>query len=145
MPLTWMHLEAIEEANKAFDIRLEAGFSSSLDELRNLNYPGFGNPEISISTKVSPVDGLKHDSAVLFNVQKGETDEQCLRLSEKYNGLGYQNLISMIFKLIRFRDEWMKVGKIAKNSTHVDRTFTYYSGGRTGSTFTCSSATSVYT
>ena len=111
-------LEAIEEANKAFDIRLEAGFSSSLDELRNLNYPGFGNPEISISTKVSPVDGLKHDSAVLFNVQKGETDEQCLRLSEKYNGLGYQNLISMIFKLIRFRDEWMKVGKIAKNSTH---------------------------
>lgn len=111
-------LEAIDEANKAFDTRLEAGFSSSLDELRNLNYPGFGNPEISISTKVSPVDGLKHDSAVLFNVQKGETDEQCLKLSEKYNGLGYQNLISMVFKLIRFRDEWMKVGKIAKSSTH---------------------------
>lgn len=111
-------LEAIYEANKAFDTRLEAGFSSSLNELRNLNYPGFGNPEISISTKVSPVDGLKHDSAVLFNVQKGETDEQCLKLSEKYNGLGYQNLISMVFKLIRFRDEWMKVGKIAKNSIH---------------------------
>ncbi len=111
-------LDAIEEANKAFDARLEAGFSSSLSELKNLNYPGFGNPEISISTKVSPVDGLKHDSAVLFNVQKGETDDQCLKLSEKYNGLGYQNLISMVFKLIRFRDEWMKVGKIAKSSTH---------------------------
>jgi predicted ATP-dependent endonuclease of OLD family len=111
-------LDAIEKANIAFDVRLEAGFSSSLSELRNLNYPGFGNPEISISTKVSPVDGLKHDSAVLFNIHKGETEEQSLKLSERHNGLGYQNLISMVFKLIRFRDEWMKVGKIAKNSMH---------------------------
>jgi predicted ATP-dependent endonuclease of OLD family len=111
-------LDAIEQANKAFDVRLEAGFSSSLGELKNLNYPGFGNPEISISTKVSPIDGLKHDSAVLFNVHKGETEEQSLKLSERHNGLGYQNLISMVFKLIRFRDEWMKVGKFSKNSIH---------------------------
>jgi predicted ATP-dependent endonuclease of OLD family len=111
-------LDAIEQANIAFDTRLEVGFASSLNELRNLNYPGFGNPEISISTKVSPVDGLKHDSAVLFNIHKGETEEQSLKLSERHNGLGYQNLISMVFKLIRFRDEWMKVGKIAKNSAH---------------------------
>lgn len=111
-------LDAIEEANKAFDKRLEVGFSSALDELRHLNYPGFGNPEISISSKVSPIDGLKHDSAVLFTIQKGETDkEEGLRLSEKYNGLGYQNLISMVFKLIRFRDEWMKVGKTDNSST----------------------------
>jgi predicted ATP-dependent endonuclease of OLD family len=107
-------LEAIDNANKEFDKRLMTGFSSSIEELQNLNYPGFGNPEIIIASKVNPMDGLKHDSAVQFNVLK--ENEQSLKLSEKHNGLGYQNLISMVFKLIRFRDEWMKVGKIAKNS-----------------------------
>jgi predicted ATP-dependent endonuclease of OLD family len=111
-------LEAIDKANIEFDKRLKIGFSSSIEELQNLNYPGFGNPEIIIASKVSPLDGLKHDSAVQFNVMKDNSTEieQHLKLSEKYNGLGYQNLISMVFKLIRFRDEWMKVGKIAKNS-----------------------------
>ena len=33
-------------------------------------------------------------------------------LPEKYNGLGYQNLISMVFNLMRFRDDWMQVGKV---------------------------------
>jgi predicted ATP-dependent endonuclease of OLD family len=111
-------LEAIDNANKEFDKRLKVGFSSSIEELQNLNYPGFGNPEIIIASKVNPMDGLKHDSAVQFNVLKedGKEIEQPLKLSEKHNGLGYQNLISMVFKLIRFRDEWMKIGKIAKSS-----------------------------
>jgi len=37
-------------------------------------------------------------------------------LPEKYNGLGYQNLVSMVFKLILFRDEWMRVGKLKKHA-----------------------------
>ena len=34
-----------------------------------------------------------------------------LRLPEESIGLGYQNLISMVFRLMRFRDAWMRVGK----------------------------------
>ncbi|MEO1310962.1 MAG: AAA family ATPase, partial [Pseudomonadota bacterium] len=36
-----------------------------------------------------------------------------LSLPEDSNGLGYQNLISMIFRLMSFRDAWMRVGKAA--------------------------------
>jgi hypothetical protein len=39
-----------------------------------------------------------------------------LRLPEDYNGLGYQNLISMVFRLMSFRDGWMKVGKAGKRA-----------------------------
>lgn len=82
-------------------------FSPSIKELESLNYPGFGNPSISLSTKVSTIEGLNHASAVRFKPnQKSD-----LTLPEKYNGLGYQNLISMVFKLIRFRDSWMQIGK----------------------------------
>ncbi|MCL1665573.1 AAA family ATPase [Elizabethkingia ursingii] len=98
-------LESINTAQDAFDKNLKESFNTSLSELESLNYPGFGNPQIQLSTKVSTSDGLQHDSAVKYYLD----DE--LSLPEKYNGLGYQNLISIIFKLIRFRDEWMRVGK----------------------------------
>lgn len=102
-------LESINTAQDAFDKNLKESFKTSLSELEGLNYPGFGNPQIQLSTKVSTSDGLQHDSAVQYYLD----DE--LSLPEKYNGLGYQNLISIIFKLIRFRDEWMRVGKSATN------------------------------
>lgn len=105
-------LTAIEGSKKIFDQKLTSSFQPSINELQDLNYPGFGNPNITISSKIIPVSGLDHDSAVRFRVNKEEGS--ALSLPEKYNGLGYQNLISMVFKLIRFRDSWMQVGKITK-------------------------------
>jgi predicted ATP-dependent endonuclease of OLD family len=101
-------LNAIHDAKKLFEGNLQTSFRPSLDELEDLNYPGFGNPTINLSSKFNTVDSLNHDSSVQYNVCEEEPN---LTLPEKYNGLGYQNLISMIFKLIRFRDEWMQVGK----------------------------------
>ena len=107
-------LEAIDNAQTVFDSKLKDRFKSSIKELETLNYPGFGNPSITISSKVNPIDSLNHSSSVLFDVTKNKNSvSQPLHLPEKYNGLGYQNLISMIFKLISFRDEWMQVGKIS--------------------------------
>ena len=108
-------LEAMETARTAFDQKLKTSFSDAIGELERLNYPGFSDPKILLSSKVNPLEGLKHDSAVQFKVIQSEdhlSDTFCL--PEKYNGLGYQNLISMIFNLIRFRDEWMRVGKAGK-------------------------------
>ena len=115
-------LEAIETARTAFDKRLKESFKSSLGELEGLNYPGFSDPQIQISSKVDPIDGLNHDAAVQFNVLRDDTnpDDISLCLPEKYNGLGYQNLISMIFNLIRFRDEWMRIGKAGKRTEYSD-------------------------
>jgi predicted ATP-dependent endonuclease of OLD family len=108
-------LEAMESARTAFDQKLKTSFSSAIGELEGLNYPGFSDPQILLSSKVNPLDGLNHDSAVKFKViRSGNPLGDAFCLPEKYNGLGYQNLISMIFNLIRFRDEWMRVGKAGK-------------------------------
>lgn len=110
-------LIAMETAKSAFDQRLTTSFKPSFEELSGLNYPGFGgNPSIRISSKIEAVNGLDHKSAVQFDLFKpeGGLSDYPLSLPERYNGLGYQNLISMVFKLIRFRDEWMQVGKSAK-------------------------------
>jgi predicted ATP-dependent endonuclease of OLD family len=103
-------LEAIEAAKTIFDEKLKTSFKPAIGELEGLNYPGFSDPRISIRSKISPVDSLDHNTAVQFDLPGADS----LSLPEKYNGLGYQNLISMVFNLIRFRDEWMRVGKAAK-------------------------------
>ena len=41
-------------------------------------------------------------------------------LPEKYNGLGYQNLISIVFDLISFRDGWMRKGKASTPSQIIE-------------------------
>lgn len=112
-------LEAIDSAQTTFDEKLKISFAPALLELEELGYPGFGNPKITLSSKVNPIDGLNHTSAVQFDVMSDPSSS--LRLPEKYNGLGYQNLISMIFQLIRFRNEWMKAGKQGNNNTdHIE-------------------------
>ena len=104
-------LSAIHEAKEIFDANLKDSFKTSLGELEFLNYPGFGNPKINLSSKFNTVESLNHDSSVQYSLDENAE----LSLPEKYNGLGYQNLISIVFKLIRFRDEWMQVGKSYKN------------------------------
>lgn len=103
-------LEAIEAAKTVFNEKLRTSFSPAIGEIEGLNYPGFGDPRISITSKIDPRDSLDHDTSVQFDLPGVDS----LSLPEKYNGLGYQNLISMVFNLIRFRDEWMRVGKAAK-------------------------------
>ncbi len=115
-------LEAIETARTVFDVRLMESFKASIGELEGLNYPGFSDPKIQISSKVNPLEGLNHDAAIQFNVIRDDSkpDDLSLCLPERYNGLGYQNLISMIFNLIRFRDEWMRIGKAGKRTESSD-------------------------
>ncbi len=107
-------LGAFHTAQKTFDERLQHGFSVAIGELEKLGYPGIANPKMSISTRIKPTDGLNHPSAVQYDISG---DTKPIRLPEDYNGLGFQNLISMVFLLMRFRDDWMLVGKHAGSDT----------------------------
>jgi predicted ATP-dependent endonuclease of OLD family len=112
-------LQAIEAAQEAFDKRLHASFADAFTEVEGMGYPGVSDPKLKITSKLKTVDGLDHDAAVSFEIQmvsKAGATLPILRLPESYNGLGYQNLISMIFRLMSFRDAWMRVGKASKTS-----------------------------
>jgi predicted ATP-dependent endonuclease of OLD family len=91
-------------ANHAYDEKLRQTFEAPVVELKNINYPGFQNPEIKIRSKIQIEETIKHDSAVQFAIQGMDN----LELPEKYNGLGYRNLISIYLKLIDFREKWLR-------------------------------------
>ena len=104
-------LGGIVTANKTYDEKLRKTFEVPVGELKNINYPGFQNPEIKIRSKIQIEESIKHDSAVQFAIQGMEE----LVLPEKYNGLGYRNLISIYLKLIDFREKWLKELSEEKN------------------------------
>lgn len=119
-------LRALRDAEKLFDVRLRDGFSAALKEVESLGYPGVTDPKLTIATRIRLTDGLDHDAAVQFDLLPDNAlgSSEPLRLPENHNGLGYQNLISIVFRLMSFRDEWMQVGKAAKTvSTDASKAF----------------------
>ena len=110
-------LEVIEQASDVFDENLAKKFSPAISELQGLGYPGVTDPQITITTKINTSETLKHDSAVQYSLSN---KDKTLKLPEKYNGLGYQNLISMVFDLMSFRDSWMRVGKAHQEQDATD-------------------------
>lgn len=111
-PKDFEALRSLEEARLAFEERLEDCFKAALAELQGLNYPGVTDPRLKLSSVIRPIEGLNHASAVQYEVPTTGADAKSAhRLPEESNGLGYQNLVSMVFGLMSFRDRWMRVGK----------------------------------
>lgn len=107
-------IEALHTANAALDENIGKAFETRINELKNINYPGFHDPSIKIHSFVDVKNSISHKSAVQFAL--GD-DEAGLTLPEDYNGLGFQNLISMYFRLIQFRDVWLHEGRMVKNGS----------------------------
>lgn len=100
-----------------FSDRLNKQFKAPFDELKSMGYPGIGgNPSVEIVAKISGTDALQKSSSVQYRFDK-EEDEF---LPESYLGLGYQNLIYLTFRLLEFRDKWMRIGKSALAGNDVE-------------------------
>lgn len=101
-------VNGVAKANETYDAKLKKTFETPVKELKNINYPGFQNPEITIKSKIQIEEAIRHESAVQFAIQ-GNPE---LALPEKYNGLGYRNLISIYLRLMDFREQWLKARKL---------------------------------
>lgn len=78
-----------------------------------MGYPGTANPEPIIKTDMRLTDGLERESVLRYRVGTPSDDQDAIlfELSEGLNGLGYQNLVLMIFRLMSFRDRRLRLGK----------------------------------
>ena len=98
-------LKELQGASEVFNEQISKKFHKAMKELAQFGYPGKYNPNIIVEAKTKAGDVLSHNTTVRYPLF---TDEEIpYTLPERYNGLGYQNLISMSFKLMSFRDSWM--------------------------------------
>ncbi len=107
-----------QKLEEDFSNRLNSQFTEPMNELKTMGYTAIGgNPSVQIAAKISGMDALQRASSIRYHFD----DKDVEYIPEHYLGLGYQNLIYLTFRLLEFRDKWMRVGKsaIAQNSTET--------------------------
>jgi predicted ATP-dependent endonuclease of OLD family len=91
-------LEALKVANENIGIQLDSFFSSFIGHFGRFGFPGLGDEKVTLKSQLK-TDNLFKDNVKLFY----SLDEN--HFPEKYNGLGYSNLIYIISQIIGFRNE----------------------------------------
>ena len=110
-------VEAIATAQRDLDARIKAALTPSIEDVKKLGYPTLHDPqEIHFRTRIQTGDLLDHSTAVQYRVEGQQSD---IYLPEYSIGLGYQNLQSLSYQLVSFRDSRLKPFEGSPAAVHV--------------------------
>lgn len=104
-------LSTLAESEASLNAHFATVFDGALTDIRTLGYPGFSNPEIVIKTSLKP-ESLVHENAGVHYVLPGLPvggDGQQPTLPDRYNGLGFKNLIYMVVEVLDFHTAWREL------------------------------------
>jgi predicted ATP-dependent endonuclease of OLD family len=98
-------IRALAASEDQLNRHLERVFSETLSRLSQLGYPGFANPRLTVKSALNP--------ATIMNSQDGahvhyalNPDNDDVTLPDRYNGLGFKNLIYMVVELLDLHAQW---------------------------------------
>jgi predicted ATP-dependent endonuclease of OLD family len=83
-------------------------FGPTLKQLNNLGYPGFADPFLVIKSALNPEKILTESASVHYGLRAPEnvSSERSQTLPDKYNGLGFKNLIYMVVEILEANQRW---------------------------------------
>lgn len=99
-------LQALHASEQNFNEHLRQVFDSTLQSLNTLGYPGVENPDLVIRSHFNPKQIMAQDASVEYSLPRAEGDLVGTHLPEKYNGLGFKNLIYMVIQVLDFHQRW---------------------------------------
>jgi len=98
-------MQALSDSEVLMNAHLEDVFAETLNRIASLSYPGLTNPSLKIMSDLNP--------AILMSSQDGAQVhyalDDSLTLPDKYNGLGFKNLIYMVVELLDLHNQWMDI------------------------------------
>ncbi|WP_329754682.1 AAA family ATPase [Stenotrophomonas maltophilia] len=110
-------IKAVAEAQKDLDKKIHEAIADSVEEVKELGYPGLHDPqEIRFRTRIQTADLLDHGTAVQYSMQKESLEEL---LPEHSIGLGYQNLQSLSYQLVSFKAARLKPDRGGPTPVHL--------------------------
>lgn len=110
-------IKAVADAQRDLDKKIHDAISESVEEVKELGYPGLHDPqEIRVRTRIQTADLLDHGTAVQYSMQKESVDEL---LPEYSIGLGYQNLQSLSYQLVSFKAARLRPEKGSPPPVHL--------------------------
>lgn len=110
-------IKAVAEAQRELDKKIHDALADSVEEVKELGYPGLHDPqEIRFRTRIQTADLLDHGTAVQYSMQKESLEEL---LPEYSIGLGYQNLQSLSYQLVSFKAARLRPEKGSPPPVHL--------------------------
>lgn len=102
---------ALYQSESLLNDHLERVFGPTLERLAHLGYPGVNNPRLLIKTALNPATILSsHDGArVHYALGAIGAREITTTLPDRYNGLGFKNLIYMVVELLDVHGRWLDI------------------------------------
>lgn len=102
-------IRALANSESQLNAHLSAVFEPTLKSLNALGYPGFADPHLVIKSAFDPESILTKNACVHYTLRdpgKSVATQQYLTLPDKYNGLGFKNLIYMVIEVLDFHQRW---------------------------------------
>ena len=96
-------IKVLAESEALLNEHLEQVFSETLERLSALGYPGFSNPRLLIKSALNPATVMSSSDGAHIHYA---LDEEGFTLPDKYNGLGFKNLIYMVVELLDLHAQW---------------------------------------
>lgn len=101
-------MQALSESESLLNVHLEKVFAPLLNRLSKLGYPD--HPKLLILSTLNPftlMSSGEEATKVHYVLNPGEA--QPLTLPDRYNGLGFKNLIHMVVELLDRHAQWMEI------------------------------------
>lgn len=98
-------MRALSESEKLMNEHLEDVFAETLKSLSKLGYPGLKNPSLKILSDLNPTTLMSGQDGAQVHYALDEN----FNLPDKYNGLGFKNLIYMVVELLDQHNQWMDI------------------------------------
>lgn len=102
---------ALYQSETLLNDHLERVFGPTLERLAHLGYPGVNNPRLLIKTALNPATILSSHEGARVHYAMGAVSgtEGTATLPDRYNGLGFKNLIYMVVELLDVHARWLDI------------------------------------
>tara|TARA_R110002049_G_scaffold45948_1_gene133658 strand:- start:35810 stop:37999 length:2190 start_codon:yes stop_codon:yes gene_type:complete len=101
-------IRALATSEDHLNQHLEQVFAETFRRLEQLGYPGFANPRLLIKSALNPATVMNSQDGAHVHYALHDGDDG-LSLPDKYNGLGFKNLIYMVVELLDLHAQWMAI------------------------------------
>ncbi|MGG2400138.1 ATP-dependent nuclease [Pseudomonas sp. SH1-B] len=103
--------QALSQSETLLNNHLERVFGPTLERLAHLGYPGINNPRLLIKTALNPATILSsyEGARVHYAVGTLAGADTPATLPDRYNGLGFKNLIYMVVELLDVHARWLDI------------------------------------
>jgi predicted ATP-dependent endonuclease of OLD family len=93
-------MKALAESEKQLSNHFEMVFKPTIENLNKMGYPGFSNPKLIVKATMS-FENVGQSARLHYSLGG-------LELPDKYNGLGFKNLIFMVVEIMDFHERWIE-------------------------------------